>query len=84
MHAVLRMCCPDRPGIVAELSNFVFRNRGNIVHLDQHVDAEANVFFARIEWTLERFLIRRDGKILHQKSGAMAHEEYEAILKKAL
>ncbi|MDQ5978475.1 MAG: hypothetical protein QG602_1449 [Verrucomicrobiota bacterium] len=30
------------------------------------------------------FLISRDGKILHEKSGAMAHEEYEAILKKAL
>jgi formyltetrahydrofolate deformylase len=55
------MCCPDRPGIVAELSNFIFRNRGNIVHLDQHVDAEANVFFARIEWMLTSFLIRREG-----------------------
>ncbi len=30
------------------------------------------------------FLIGRDGKILHEKSGAMAHEQYEAILKKAL
>lgn len=30
------------------------------------------------------FLISRDGKILHEKSGAMAHEAYEAILKKAL
>jgi len=61
MRAVLRMCCPDRPGIVAELSNFIFRNRGNIVHLDQHVDTEANVFFARIEWMLKSFLIRREG-----------------------
>jgi len=61
VHAVLRMCCPDRAGIVAELSNFIFRNRGNIVHLDQHVDAEANVFFARIEWMLEDFLVPRTG-----------------------
>ncbi|RXK53788.1 TlpA family protein disulfide reductase [Oleiharenicola lentus] len=30
------------------------------------------------------FLIGRDGKILHEKSGAMDHEQYEAILKKAL
>lgn len=30
------------------------------------------------------FLIGRDGRILHQKSGAMAHDKYEAILKKAL
>jgi formyltetrahydrofolate deformylase len=55
------MCCPDRAGIVAELSNFIYRNRGNIVHLDQHVDAQANVFFARIEWMLKDFLIAREG-----------------------
>lgn len=61
MHAVLRMCCPDRAGIVAELSNFIYRNHGNIVHLDQHVDAEANVFFARVEWMLKDFLIPRGG-----------------------
>ena len=30
------------------------------------------------------FLIDRTGKIVHQKVGAMAHAEYEAILKKAL
>ena len=45
---------------MAELSNFIYRNGGNIVHLDQHVDAQANVFFARIEWTLETFLIARE------------------------
>jgi len=61
MNAVLRMCCPDQAGIVAELSNFIYRNRGNIIHLDQHVDAEANVFFARIEWSLDEFLNGRDG-----------------------
>ena len=60
MNAVLRMCCPDRGGIVAELSNFIWRNRGNIVHLDQHVDPQANVFFARVEWSLEDFLIGRE------------------------
>lgn len=30
------------------------------------------------------FLVGRDGRILHQKSGAMAHDEYEALVKKAL
>ncbi|MFT5466494.1 MAG: formyltetrahydrofolate deformylase [Verrucomicrobiales bacterium] len=59
--AILRMCCPDRSGIIADVSNFIFRNRGNIVHLDQHVDVEADVFFARIEWQLDGFLIPRDG-----------------------
>lgn len=61
MHAVLRLCCPDRPGIVAELSNFIYRNRGNIVLLDQHVDVREDVFFARVEWSLADFLISRGG-----------------------
>ncbi len=30
------------------------------------------------------FLIGRDGRIVHQKSGAMESEEYEALVKKAL
>ena len=30
------------------------------------------------------FLIGRDGKIVHQKSGAMEHAEYEALVKQAL
>jgi len=30
------------------------------------------------------FLINREGKIIHQKSGTWAHDEYEALVKKAL
>jgi len=30
------------------------------------------------------FLINREGRIVHQKSGAMAHAEYEELVKKAL
>jgi thiol-disulfide isomerase/thioredoxin len=42
------------------------------------------IAFGGFEVIPTTFLIGRDGRILHQKSGAMAHEEYEAILKKAL
>lgn len=58
-NAILLISCPDRSGIVAEISNFIFRNRGNIVHLDQHVDKQANVFFMRVEWELNGFVIPR-------------------------
>lgn len=58
-NAILLLSCPDQPGIVAEVSNFIFRNRGNIVHLDQHVDKQADAFFMRVEWELEGFLISR-------------------------
>ncbi len=49
--------CPDQPGIVAEMSEFVRRRQGNIVHLDQHVDSEEDVFFMRMEWSQEGFTV---------------------------
>ncbi len=58
--AKLLMYCPDRPGILAEISNFITINGGNIVYIDQFVDRMENVFFARIEWELEGFMIPRD------------------------
>ena len=32
-------------------------NKGNIIYLDQYVDHENNVFFMRVEWDLNQFLI---------------------------
>ncbi len=58
--AIFLLTCPDHPGIVAEVSNFITRNRGNIVDLDEHVDRSVGVFFMRVEWELDGFLIRRD------------------------
>jgi formyltetrahydrofolate deformylase len=49
--------CPDQPGIVVAITDFIFRNAGNILFLDQHVDREQQVFFLRVEWDLERFCI---------------------------
>ncbi len=36
--ATLLVSCQDRTGLVAALSDFVFRNGGNIVDLDQHTE----------------------------------------------
>ncbi len=58
--AILLISCPDRAGIVAALSTFLFENRGNIVDIDQHVDQEVGAFFMRVEWELEGFGIPRD------------------------
>jgi len=44
---------------VAGTSDFIYRNNGNIVHADQHVDAEAGLFLQRIEWELTDFRIPR-------------------------
>jgi formyltetrahydrofolate deformylase len=55
--ATLLVHCPDQPGIVVAITDFIFRNAGNILFLDQHVDREQQVFFLRVEWDLERFCI---------------------------
>ncbi|MCD7713928.1 MAG: formyltetrahydrofolate deformylase [Prevotella sp.] len=58
--AKLLLHCPDQPGILAQVTNFITVNKGNIVYLDQYVDHADNVFFMRIEWALDGFLIPRD------------------------
>lgn len=58
--AILLISCPDKSGLVATITDFIYQHNGNILHLDQHVDSEASVFFMRIEWELEHFTIVRD------------------------
>lgn len=55
--AILLIHCQDSKGIVASVSEFIFKNNGNIMYLDQHVDTSQGVFFMRIEWELENFTI---------------------------
>lgn len=58
--AILLIHCPDKPGIVVTITDFIHNNGGNILYLDQHVDSERGVFFMRIEWDLEKFVIQRE------------------------
>ena len=58
--AVLLLHCPDKQGIIAAVTEFININKGNIIYLDQHVDKAEKVFFMRVEWELENFLIPRD------------------------
>lgn len=57
--AILLIHCPDQPGLVAAITEFIYQHNGNIIHLDQHVDAQENVFFMRVEWDLSAFDVRR-------------------------
>jgi formyltetrahydrofolate deformylase len=41
----------DRPGLVAKVAGWIFAHGGNILHADQHRDAEENIFFQRVEWS---------------------------------
>ena len=58
--AILLLHCPDKPGIISEITRFITDNKGNIVYLDQYVDRQDGMFFMRIEWELDGFLIPRD------------------------
>ncbi|MGF1644210.1 MAG: formyltetrahydrofolate deformylase [Thiotrichales bacterium] len=58
--AILLIHCPDQKGIVVSVTEFIYKNGGNIVQLAQHVDPERGVFFMRIEWDLDGFAIPAD------------------------
>ncbi|MFT4073717.1 MAG: formyltetrahydrofolate deformylase [Dysgonamonadaceae bacterium] len=59
-RAIILIYSPDQPGLVAAVSDFISINQGNILYLEQHVDRQNQVFFMRVEWDLENFLIPRE------------------------
>lgn len=58
--AILLLHCPDKQGIITEITKFITDNNGNIVYLDQYVDRQDGMFFMRLEWELDGFIIPRD------------------------
>lgn len=58
--ATLLINCPDRRGLVAAVSGFLYRMDANILHADQHQDNEEGLFFMRIEWSLEGVKLQGD------------------------
>jgi formyltetrahydrofolate deformylase len=55
--AVLLITCPDRKGIVAAVAEFLYKHDANILHADQHQDAERGLFLMRVEWDLRGFAL---------------------------
>lgn len=58
--AVLLIYCPDKPGILAAVTEFINHHKGNILYLDQYVNREEKVFFMRVEWDLTTFQIPKE------------------------
>lgn len=50
--ATLLITCPDSKGIVAAIADFLYQHNANILHADQHQDAENNLFLMRVEFDL--------------------------------
>lgn len=63
--------CRDDKGIVAAVSDFLFRYNGNIIEVDQHIDEEIGDFFMRAEWELDSFAIPKDriSHVFHEEVG---------------
>ncbi|MFO7869625.1 MAG: formyltetrahydrofolate deformylase [Bacteroidales bacterium] len=55
--AILLIHCADKKGIVVSVTEFIHKNNGNILYLDQHVDHQENEFFMRVQWDLSEFTI---------------------------
>jgi formyltetrahydrofolate deformylase len=53
--AVLLISCPDRKGLVATISDFVYRHGGNILHADEHGDESSKLFLMRVEFDPSEF-----------------------------
>jgi formyltetrahydrofolate deformylase len=49
-NAILLALGPLRERVSAELTGFVYRNRGRIIAHDQYVDQERQRYFTRLEW----------------------------------
>lgn len=58
--ATLLIHCPDRPGLVHDVTGFISSHQGNIIDLQQHIDADEDAFFMRLEWSLENFALEQE------------------------
>ena len=50
---ILKLSCPDRPGLVATLANFIAVSGGNILEMSQFTDPIEKWFFIRIHMDIE-------------------------------
>lgn len=60
-QTVLLIQCPDKKGIVARVSDFIFRSECNILTSDQHTtDPEGGRFFMRLLFSLDEERVSRE------------------------
>jgi formyltetrahydrofolate deformylase len=87
--ATLLTRCPDRPGIVAAVSSFLYNHGANVTALDQHsTDPEGGTFFLRLEFQtphldVSRTLLERSfGEAVANPYGMDWRISYSAEFKK--
>ena len=74
--ARLLISCPDRPGIVAAVSRFLFEHGANVLDADQHsTDPTGGTFFMRMAFHLDGVDVGRDE--LERTFGALVAAPFE-------
>lgn len=58
--ATLLVQGPDRKGLIASITGWIFETGGNIVYLDQHTDLYEKMFFMRVEFDLSDVSLSRE------------------------
>ncbi|MGQ1909954.1 formyltetrahydrofolate deformylase [Marinifilum sp. RC60d5] len=56
-NAFLLFTCPDKNGIVAKITQFIYEHGGNIIDLDEHVNQNQKFFSLRVVWNMSNFKI---------------------------
>src|SRR4030042_1650450 len=77
--AVLLISCPDQKGLVAAIADFLLLHNANILHADQHQDAELKLFLMRVEWELAGFNLDLPDPLSRYQSGEL-HCELPIVL----
>jgi len=57
---ILRIQSADKKGLVASVTGFIFKHKGNIIRLDQYTNSVDNKFFMRVEWEAKGFALSKD------------------------
>ncbi|RLL47093.1 formyltetrahydrofolate deformylase [Oceanobacillus piezotolerans] len=65
--ATLLITCPEKPGIISTVTNFLTEHIANIIDIDQHTtDPRTGIFFMRIEFDVESQTIQKLEQDLHE------------------
>lgn len=71
INAFLLFTCPDKNGIVAKITQFIYETGGNIIDLDEHVNQNQQFFSLRIAWNMTNSTI----------PASKLHETFEPLAK---
>jgi formyltetrahydrofolate deformylase len=73
--------CPDRPGIVAAVSRFLYEQGANIIHSNQHsTDPTGGTFFMRVEFQLTDLVQKEESLLTHFERVASPFEMNWSLL----